>query len=142
MTNISVYLICHLGVPVYVGASHDPKKRFSQHLCTTLKGIPKRELSVTILEVCNSATIKFKECKWIKKYLNDGFKLKNKKTVGHAGNGKGGIQISATIKLSLYLVVAKLAQEANRSFSQMVEILLLEAIETRKMSLKTTSQLK
>lgn len=40
-------------------------------------------------------------------------------------------QISATVKTETAQNVSRLAQEANRSFSQMVEILLKEAIEKR-----------
>lgn len=40
-------------------------------------------------------------------------------------------QISATIDNNLAEWVTKLAQEANRSFSQMIEILLKEAKEGR-----------
>jgi hypothetical protein len=43
-------------------------------------------------------------------------------------------QISATIGTDVAQSVATIAQEANRSFSQMIDILLREALEARKSS--------
>jgi len=132
----------------YVGKTFEPKSRFSSHLAgkgnknksNWIKSL-KVQNSIPLMEIveeCTNENCAEREIFHISNARENNYPIFN---VAKGGGSKTLLKkrkviISAAIQKETVLAVMDIAKKEKRSFSQMINMLLLEAIEVRKAKTK------